>query len=105
DNLLFTQRLKCPNLAKRFAEGKEKRLQHWVQANFGVTVNEFIVAVRMEEAEQRLQCRGTKHLYEIGEEVGYYNYDYFKKQFKWHYGMTPMKYDVYCKQFPPPAQE
>ena len=102
---LFPSRLSVPFLAERFADGKEKRLQHWVQSYFGVPVNQYIVAARMEQAERQLRNRGAKHIYEIGEEVGYFNYDYFKKQFEWHYGMTPLEYKEYCKQFPLPELE
>lgn len=57
----------------------------------GMTVLEYLTAVRMEKAKELLANVNLK-LYEISLAVGYSDPGYFTKQFKKHTGLTPSAY-------------
>jgi len=57
----------------------------------GITINEHLTQVRMEEAKRRL--KGTKmKIWEIAELLGYDNHNYFSTVFKKYTGMQPQQY-------------
>lgn len=57
----------------------------------GMTIGYYIIQLRMEEAKRLLQDRSLKK-YEIARQIGYEDYDHFVKNFKKHYGLSPMEY-------------
>lgn len=99
---LFTNLLTVSFLARHFGTD-EKTLCEWMKRMYGVTTSDWLVAMRMEQAEQMVRSGGYARLRDIAVKVGYYKYAQFSKNFKWHYGMTPGEYAEYIKQFPIPA--
>lgn len=57
----------------------------------GVNFNDYIKKVRLEKAAKLLRTRNMK-MYEIAEQVGYDNVNYFLKKFREEYGVTPSQY-------------
>ena len=51
----------------------------------------YLKHLRLESASKAL-VQTEKHIYEIGEEVGYNEPNYFCRIFKASYGMTPLEY-------------
>lgn len=58
---------------------------------YGVYFNEYVLALRIEEAK-RLLRQTKKRMYEIAEQVGFQNADYFATQFEKRENMTPTDY-------------
>jgi two-component system response regulator YesN len=59
--------------------------------NYGVYFNEYVLSLRIEEAK-RLLRQTKKRMYEIAEQVGFQNADYFAAQFEKLENMTPTDY-------------
>ncbi|WP_372662469.1 response regulator [Cohnella sp.] len=59
--------------------------------NYGVYFNEYVLSLRIEEAK-RLLRQTKKRMYEIAEQVGFQNADYFATQFEKLEKMTPTDY-------------
>lgn len=59
--------------------------------NYGVYFNEYLLSLRIEEAK-RLLRQTKKRMYEIAEQVGFQNADYFAAQFEKLEKMTPTEY-------------
>ncbi len=59
--------------------------------NYGVYFNEYVLSLRIEEAK-RLLRQTKKRMYEISEQVGFQNADYFAAQFEKLENMTPTDY-------------
>jgi two-component system response regulator YesN len=57
----------------------------------GMTINEYVIRVRIEEAKQQLKDPGNK-LYDICYAVGYKDPSYFSKLFKKHTSLTPSEF-------------
>jgi len=57
----------------------------------GVNFNTYIDSVRIEQSKKLLLEQDLK-VYEIAEQVGYSNVDYFHKKFKDHVNQTPVEY-------------
>ena len=62
-----------------------------IKAVTGMSVNDFIVSLRLKKAAQLLK---QKHLtvYEVAYAVGYNDRKYFSKEFKKQFGKTPSEY-------------
>jgi len=59
--------------------------------NYGMYFNEYVLSLRIEEAK-RLLRQTKKRVYEIAEQVGFPNADYFAAQFEKLEKMTPTEY-------------
>lgn len=57
----------------------------------GTTINTYINTFRLKEAATLLKSRDVK-LYEVSYHVGYNDSNYFSRQFKKHFGMTPSEF-------------
>ncbi|CAM4425461.1 response regulator [Paenibacillus typhae] len=57
----------------------------------GVSISEYILNMKMEQAVENLRNSDMK-IYEISEQLGYANSQYFIKVFKEQFGMTPQDY-------------
>jgi len=57
----------------------------------GMTINHWIIRLRMEEAGRLVKDPATK-IYEICERVGYADQDHFRESFKKQFGLTPTEY-------------
>lgn len=57
----------------------------------GKTISEYILSVKMDQAEILLNSR-VYNLTEISEALGYENYAYFSRQFKKYFGYSPENY-------------
>ncbi|TDF96233.1 response regulator [Paenibacillus piri] len=67
------------------------RLRHLFKQETGVTVLDYITQVRMEHAKQMLQDKRIK-VYEIADQVGYKNSQYFSQVFRKTVGVNPLVY-------------
>mgnify|MGYP000987478097 CR=1 FL=1 len=63
---------------------------------FGITVNEYIINVRMNKAREHLKA-GNLKLSEISELIGFSDASYFSKCFKKHFGVSPSEYEIISK--------
>ena len=61
----------------------------------GVSVNGFLMEVRMKKAAELLRENCFMKVYEVCELVGYHDQIYFSKQFKKYYGTLPKQYQQY----------
>jgi AraC-like DNA-binding protein len=57
----------------------------------GMTINHWIIRLRMEEAGRLLKDPAFK-IYEICDRIGYVDQDHFRESFKKHFGLTPTEY-------------
>jgi Response regulator containing CheY-like receiver domain and AraC-type DNA-binding domain len=62
------------------------------QKELGMSVSEYITALRMQKAKELLN-NGNKKFSDIAEMVGYTDASYFSKCFKKYYGMSPSEYE------------
>lgn len=63
----------------------------------GQTFNSYIDHMRIEHSKELLLHRNMK-VYEIAEQVGYHNVDYFHKKFKKYVGISPAEYRKQSKE-------
>lgn len=63
----------------------------------GQTFNSYIDHMRIEHSKELLLHRNMK-VYEIAEQVGYHNVDYFHKKFKKYVGISPAEYRKQSKK-------
>lgn len=68
----------------------EKRMSVRFKEETGQTLNEYIIAVRMEKAKELLAA--GRMVYEAADMVGYRSPQYFSAAFKAYTGMTPNEY-------------
>lgn len=68
-----------------------RQLDRLFQTEFGCTVSDYWVTMRLTHARWRLQ-NSTHNLSHIADEVGFSDVSYFCKVFKRHVGMTPNQY-------------
>jgi len=78
------------SLAKKLYVSSSQ-LNSLFRKRFGLSVKEYINQVRMERAEFLLS-RSEKMVYQIAQEVGFQDIDYFTRLFKQHSGLTPSAY-------------
>jgi two-component system response regulator YesN len=57
----------------------------------GITINHWIIRLRMEEAGRLLKDPAIK-IYEICDRIGYVDQDHFRESFKKQFGLTPTEY-------------
>ncbi|NIK78592.1 YesN/AraC family two-component response regulator [Paenibacillus castaneae] len=57
----------------------------------GMTMNHWIIRLRMEEASRLLENPGIK-IYEVCDRIGYTDQDHFRESFKKQYGLTPTEF-------------
>lgn len=69
----------------------EKYMNLLVKDVTGLTLNQLIIGLRMEEAA-RLLKNPLHRIYEICERIGYTDQDHFRESFKKQYGVTPTEY-------------
>lgn len=69
----------------------EKYLNQVFKEVTGTTLNHTIIRLRMEEAARLLKDPTTK-IYEICDQIGYADQDYFRESFKKQFGLTPTEY-------------
>lgn len=62
-----------------------------LKIKIGMTLNEFITMVKLEQAKNLLMHSNQK-VYEISEALGYSTVDYFTKLFRQYTGVTPAKF-------------
>ncbi len=74
----------------RLCEISPRQLERYFQARFGQTPQEWLDAVRLREATDRL--RGGKHVKEVAYEYSFIHPSHFIRKFKQRYGCTPMKF-------------
>jgi AraC-like DNA-binding protein len=63
---------------------------------FGFTINEYIIDVRMKKAREYITTDNLKFS-EISELIGFSDASYFSKRFKKHFGVSPSEYEVISK--------
>lgn len=74
----------------------QNHLTRSFKKKFGMTVIDYITEHRLTLAESMLK-NTNKTVTMIADEVGYFDYVYFSKLFKRHYGMTPREYRIVTK--------
>jgi len=57
----------------------------------GISFSDYVVQARLEKAKELLKHTNLK-IYEIADQVGYRNLNYFSKQFKDGFGLSPLEY-------------
>ena len=65
----------------------------------GITIYDYLLSVRMEEAKKLLST-SKMNLTQIAYKVGYSDYDYFKTVFAKYNGITPREYQQANQQTP-----
>ncbi|MCJ8014748.1 response regulator [Paenibacillus sp. KQZ6P-2] len=69
----------------------EKYVNALVKEVTGMTINHWIVMLRMEEAARMLKDPANR-IYEICDRIGYADQDHFRETFKKQFGLTPTDY-------------
>ncbi|RAV05510.1 response regulator [Paenibacillus sp. YN15] len=69
----------------------EKYLNQIFKEVTGTTLNHTIIRLRMEKAANLMKDPAIK-IYEICDQIGYTDQDYFRESFKKQYGLTPTEY-------------
>ncbi|MBQ8510485.1 MAG: AraC family transcriptional regulator [Clostridia bacterium] len=77
-------------LASRLCVGR-RQLRRIVKQQYGMTLNEKITAVRLENACQLLRD-GTIGIADVAQRCGFGSASYFSHCFKKHYGVSPLAY-------------
>lgn len=85
-----TQPLKLEELAPLFGYNASY-LGKLFREKAGCSFNEYLDRARMEQAKSML-ANGNKRVYEIAQELGYKDVDYFHKKFKKYVGVSPNEY-------------
>ncbi len=75
-------------------------LRNVFKKELGVTIYDFLLSVRMEQAK-KLLTSSKMNLTQIAYKVGYSDYDYFKTVFAKYNGMTPREYQQMNGNFRP----
>lgn len=74
----------------------QNHLTRSFKKKYGMTVIDYIMKHRLALAEDMLR-NTNKTITMISDEVGYFDYVYFSKLFKRHYGVTPREYRMMMK--------
>lgn len=69
----------------------EKYVNALVKEVTGMTINHWIVKLRMEEAARLLKDPANR-IYEVCDRIGYVDQDHFRETFKKQFGLTPTDY-------------
>ena len=86
----YRENLKLENIAPLFGYSSSY-LGKVFNKKLGINFNSYVDQVRIDEAKQLLGQNQLK-VYEIAEQVGYSNVDYFHKKFKKYVGTSPAEY-------------
>jgi AraC family transcriptional regulator of arabinose operon len=86
----FTARIRLADLARR-AGWSEPHLCTEFRRYFGIPIIQFILQLRMSQANYLLRDQGRR-VGEIADEVGYPDLFTFSKMFKRHFGISPKKF-------------
>lgn len=86
----YRENLKLENIAPLFGYSSSY-LGKVFNKKLGVNFNSYVDQVRIDEAKKLLE-QDTLKVYEIAEQVGYSNVDYFHKKFKKYVGTSPAEY-------------
>lgn len=86
----YRENLKLENIAPLFGYSNSY-LGKVFNKKLGINFNSYVDQVRIDEAKQLLGQNQLK-VYEIAEQVGYSNVDYFHKKFKKYVGTSPAEY-------------
>lgn len=89
-NRYFSLKLTLENLSRNYHCSKSTMARVF-KAHMGITIMEYILQVRMNEAE-RLLSDTVFSVQEIGEICGFSDANYFSHTFKKHSGLTPTEY-------------
>lgn len=79
---------KINDLAKKVGMNKNK-LSAGFQAIYGMTINKYLLKIRLEKAKSLLQNNPEMTVIETAENIGYNNASYFIRKFKSQYGRNP----------------
>lgn len=66
------------------------------QTQLGTTFSEYVTGLRMEKARELLRTT-DRYVYEIADEVGYSDPQYFNRVFRQAVGITPLEYRKRCR--------
>lgn len=86
----YKENLKLENIAPLFGYSSSY-LGKVFSKKLGINFNSYVDQVRIDEAKKLLSQEALK-VYEIAEQVGYSNVDYFHKKFKKYEGTSPAEY-------------
>ena len=89
DNLC--EEIYISELCDRFKLSKNA-LYKLFREEFGMTVNSFVTEKRMQKAKSMLSDKTTLNITEIALRCGFFDYNYFIRTFKRHFGITPLQY-------------
>lgn len=95
-NTHFAQNLKLQNLAELFGYNSAY-LGKLFKSSTGTNFNHYLDTTRIENAK-RLLAKENLKVYQIAEQVGYKNIDYFYRKFKMLVDMSPREYASQCRQ-------
>ena len=79
------------SLASALCMGRSKLYMQFKQM-IGLTPNEFILKIKLDEAMSMLKNRPELNVSEISASLGFSSPRYFSKCFKQQYGITPTEY-------------
>lgn len=91
----FAKSVSLENIAKRF-DCSKSTVMNTFRKKYGITVIAYLNQVRLEEA-QKLICDTELSFKEIACECGFYDQNYFSKQFTEKYGCSPTAFRLKCK--------
>lgn len=86
----YQENLKLETIAPLFGYNSSY-LGKLFSKKLGINFNSYLDQVRIEEAKKLLMDNSMK-VYEIAEQVGYKNVDYFHRKFKKYEGTSPAEY-------------
>ncbi len=69
----------------------ESKLQKLFKGVFGITIYQYALKVRIEEAKRMIESKRFS-VSEVGYEIGYTNLSHFTAAFKKHVGTNPKQY-------------
>jgi two-component system, response regulator YesN len=86
----YNQQLKIENLAQMFGYNSIY-LGQLFKNHTGMYFNSYLEKVRIDRARELLM-KGLK-VYQVAEQIGFHNLDYFSSKFKKHTGVSPSDYN------------
>lgn len=92
----FNTGIKLEEIATRF-DCSKSTVMNVFRKQYGVTVIAYLNRVRLEQAG-KLICDTDLSFKEIAAECGFYDQNYFSKQFASHYGCSPTAFRNHCKE-------
>lgn len=91
----FSKSISLEELAKRF-DCSKSTIMNSFRKKYGITVIAYLNQVRLDEA-QKLICDTELSFKEIACECGFYDQNYFSKQFTERFGCSPTQFRAECK--------